>query len=166
MSLVKMNTKGYYNSNALEKEFEYCVSKCEWWSGNGIRTDSISRAIFDMRYVKILTGKEGGKQLYHMIVSIWRSSINRKNFTDKDNSQNTFCYLIGNEISIILFNAGYQNAYFKHMDGNNAHLHFIINSVNFGTGKKMSGIGGYAKKIFYHLRNAYPFLKWEGPYFV
>lgn len=167
MSFIKNCTGGYYNHDALEKAFEYCLSKSEWWNGNGIRTDYIEGAIFDMRQVKILAEKEDGKQLYHVVVSIWRQSVNnRKAVENKGSFEDACCYLIGNELSTIIFNNGFQNAYFKHIDGNNVHLHFIINSVNFYTGKKLSGIRGYIKQMTDYLKKTYPFLSWEGPYFV
>ena len=76
MSLIKTCTGQYYNNDALEREFNYCVKKCEYWSGYGIRTDSIESAIFAMRRVKILSQKEDGKQLYHMVISIRRPNDN------------------------------------------------------------------------------------------
>ena len=162
MSLIKTCTGQYYNNDALEREFNYCVKKCEYWSGYGIRTDSIESAIFDMRRVKILSQKEDGKQLYHMVISIRRPNENNN---DKS-TENTSCYLIGSEVSIILLNYGYQNAFFKHNDNGNIHLHFIINSVNFITEKKLSGICGINNEIFSYIKGQYPFLKWEGPYYV
>lgn len=163
MSIVKMCTGEYYNSDALEKAFHYCFAKCEYWEGTGIRTDSIENGIFDMRQVKILTGKVDGKQLYHMVIGIRKYRENSKNNKE---TENCCCRLIGYEVSKILYDFGYQNAYFKHKDGDNRHLHFIINSVNFMTGKKLSDSRAITNRIMNYIKRAYPFLQWDGPYYV
>ena len=58
--------------DTVRRELHYCVQKCEYWSGYSIRTDSIAYAIFDMIQIKKIAEKEDGKQLYHMLISIWR----------------------------------------------------------------------------------------------
>lgn len=162
MSFIKICKGEYYNSDAIERLFEYCMGKCEYWGGFGIRTDSIRSAMFDMKQVKKFAGKEGGKQLYHMIVSI---NYYRVRY-DKRETANSWCRLIAIEISKRLYDLGYQNAYFKHNNNGNLHLHFIINSVNFMTGKKLSGSQAIANFITNYAKKEYPFLQWEGSYYV
>ena len=165
MSFVKVCPGKYDNTDALEKEFHYCAQKCEYWSGYGIRTYSIAHAIFDMIQIKKLAEKEDGKPLYHMVISIWRYYV-KPVYKNKAVTEDACCDLIGNDISQILYNMGYQNAYFKHNNNGNRHLHFIINSVNFISGNKLSGVKSICSQTTQYLQREYPFLQWEGPYYV
>lgn len=161
MSFIKMSNGSYYNLDAIEKEFKYCTDKCEYWGGCGIRTDSINSAIFDMMQVKKFANKEDGKQLYHMIITI-------KSYTAKDNNrqmtENSCCRLIGYEVSQILYNLGYQCAFFKHKSNENIHLHFVINSVNFLNGNKLTGESTIINFIAKYLKREYTFLQWYAPF--
>lgn len=84
MSFVKVCTSKYDNTDALEKDFHYCAQKCEYWNGYGVRTDSIAHAIFDMIQIKKLVEKEDGKQLYHMVISIWRLAMGNPQQIEKN----------------------------------------------------------------------------------
>ena len=118
-----------------------------------------------MIQIKKLAEKEDGKQLYHMVISIWRYYA-KPVYKNKAVTEDACCDLIGNDISQILYNMGYQNAYFKHNNNGNRHLHFIINSVNFISGNKLSGVKSICSQTTQYLQREYPFLQWEGPYYV
>lgn len=168
MSLVKIIKGRYQNKDALENEFNYCLGshdeadRCEYWSGHGAYIWNPSSAINDMKYIKWIYGKEDGKQLMHMVVSIYRYlSIQKKeDFAEKEKTEQLSCDLLADEVSMLIFQSGYQNCYFKHIDTDYVHLHYIVNSVGYRDGKKLANEFGLAKHIFSYLDENYHYLQW------
>jgi len=173
MSLIKVVPGKYDNCDALKKTFDYCTKKiydgegCKYWDGAGICSYSTDSAVFDMIQVKYYHGKMDKKQLHHFVIHLKRKEIDDYceygsygMKYDKRNDQG-FDTVIGLETCEIIYNLGYQNAFFLHEDSSCYHIHFILNSVNFITGAKLDSINHVVNKVFYYLKGQYRFLNFE-----
>lgn len=175
MSLIRIVPGKYNNQDALEKEFAYCTKNlynskrgCIYWGGTGISNDSIEAAIFDMRRVKYFSGKMDGKQLHHFLVSIKRKDLEESTVYgryykryDKSRDESPALF-VGLDVCELVFNIGYQTAYFVHDDSEYFHVHFILNSVNYKTGMKLDNLNTIVNSVFYYLDRTYKSLNWEG----
>jgi len=168
MSLIKVQNGDYYDKESLRDVMGYCQRKCDWWSGSGVRTDSLEEAVADMERAKALSFKTDGKQLYHMEIYISRATLgcigekyNKNRYDDEVCS-----YLIASEISEILFDKGFQNTVYMHSKTDDVHLHLAINSVNYKTKAKLTNVVGLSNELYHYLKREYRFLRFDGPYFV
>lgn len=84
----------------------------------------IDNAIEQFKYVKKLYSNTDGRQYYHFIQS----------FSPKDNIDYTLANKIGQEMCNYF--KDYQIVMTTHTDKEYIHNHFVMNSVNFNTGKK------------------------------
>ena len=168
MSIIKVQNGDYYDNEAVKSVIDYCHKKCDWWGGLGVRLDSIELAITDMMRVKDLAFKTSGKQLYHLEIHIAKRTLGcvvEKYNTDRFN-EDLNCRLVAMELSNILFEKGFQNCFFKHNKPDDAHLHFVLNSVNYKTKAKLTNVVGFSNELYHYLRREYRYLGFDGPYFV
>lgn len=165
MSLIKITDNSYNDANALSDVFSYCgnVNKCVSWKGLGICLNNIHTAIDSMRVVQKIYGKEKGKHLYHIIISVDRKMYvrNKQELNSKIDTERICRSLIGMQICEYIYNMGFQNAYFLHDDSEYLHLHIIVNSVSYINGKKLTNLYRFVNDIKQDLKEEYSFLQWE-----
>lgn len=86
---------------------------------------SIEHAINQMKMTKEIFNKQGGTQYYHIVQSF-----------DIDDVEHTKANEIAKKLAEEIFQ-GYEVILATHTDTDHVHTHFVINSVNFKTGKKL-----------------------------
>jgi hypothetical protein len=90
--------------------------------------DCMPESCYDeFEMVREQNNQQGGRTYYHMIQS----------FAPEDKITPEQCHAIGLQMAEHCFD-GYQVLVATHVDKEHMHNHFIINSVNFKTGKKMN----------------------------
>ena len=174
MSVIRIAPGNYDNPDALERVFNYCLKNiydgngCKYWDGAGISSDSIKSAIFDMRMVKFCHNKMDGKQLHQFVLSLKRKQLEDVCYYnsyykkyDKRKDQ-PYAMTISLETSELVYNMGFQNAFFIHDDTDYVHIHFILNSVNYKTGIKIYNLTSIVNSVYYHLNREFKFLDWKG----
>lgn len=129
-----MSIGRYVNgSNNTQDDFRsiLCYITEDYKTGNGkyvaAHGCSPKRILRDMSAVKKAHHKTHGKQYEHVVISITPDTADK---SDLDYME------IGRAIAA--YYKEYQVAYALHKDTNVRHLHFVINSVSFQTGKKFS----------------------------
>lgn len=163
-----MNNK-YKDEMALYNVMHYCVGdtsdhyKCEYWGGYGVLTDSVDTAINEMNRIKLHYGKAEGKALCHIIITLYRNtdSKNKKYLEAKLEKERRECNWFAAGVSNFIYRLGYQNCYFKHVDSDHAHVHYVINSVNWMNGMKISNIKSFVYEIMKHLNSTYYLTTWR-----
>lgn len=127
MAIVKTTTK---NPKTLHGILEYVAdlnkTRPEFISGSGI---SAKYAYDEMKLVKYVYHKTDRRQYKQFIISF--------NETESLMLSDQFLQKIAQEIARY-FPCGYQTFWTLHFDSKNKHIHFIVNSVNTFTGKKLS----------------------------
>lgn len=166
MSIVKMILKPYKDKEAINNVMNYCLKSngdCSEWGGHGICTISLQTAIDGFKQIKKFYKKEDGKQLHHFVISISRRMCirNREEYKTKKNTEYISTKLIANELSELVFNYGYQNCWFIHVDTDYYHIHLIINSVNYFIGYKLSDAFHFKSNLESYLKLNYGYLHWE-----
>lgn len=115
------------NKNSLKKTIDYICK--EEKTNNKLITGkdcTSENAYEEMMTVKNMYGKLGGREKLHLIQS----------FNPEDN----LTYETAHEIAIKMANEffnGFQVVVATHQDTEHIHSHFVVNSVNFETGKKI-----------------------------
>lgn len=164
MSLVKVTESSYNDAYALADVFNYCgkMGKCIYWDGLGVCLHNIRTAMDSMRIIKRSYGKDSGKQLHHVIISIYRDMYvkNEQELKNKKSTERICRSLIGMEICEYIYNLGFQNVYFLHDDAQYVHLHILVNSVSYMNGIKLTNLYSFRNNIEQCLKNNYPFLQW------
>lgn len=166
MSIVKLILKSYRDKDAVNDVMHYCLKSngdCSEWGGHGVCTISLQTAIDGFKQIKKFYKKEDGKQLHHFVVSISRTMYteNKSEYLSKKRTENISTRLIAYELSEQVFNEGYQNCWFIHTDTSYCHIHLLINSVNYKTGKKLNNLFNFKKIIETYLKCNYSYLQWE-----
>ena len=102
----------------------YVLDKAEYMNGYGVVTKrGANHVVKDFKSLKKECGKEGGRQLYHIIIS----------FKDVRNAKEA--YLIVKKVTRIVLR-DMQYVFGIHMDTNIIHAHVVINSVTVQSGFK------------------------------
>lgn len=159
-NLIVMNNS-YNDPFALDMVMNYCAGtdctymKCEKWGGTGVDVSSIEAAIASMKGLKESCNKTGGKQLCHFVITVGKktNSTNEKYLKSKRTYESNKCDEIAPRVSHFIYQQGFQNCFFKHVDSDVMHIHFVINSVNYLTEKKISNINTLANYILNFTRN-------------
>lgn len=60
----------------------------------------------------------------------------------------------------MIYDRGFQNAFFIHNESICIHIHFVINSVSYKDGKKLTDIYNFQSSIRRMLKGYIPELKW------
>lgn len=164
MSLVKITNSSYDDAYALTDVFSYCdnIRKRIYCEGLGVCLHNIHTVIDSMRLVKKIYGKETGKQLHHVIISIYRHKYTENNQeSDKKDITESVCRdLIGMELCEYIYNLGFQNVYFVHDDSEYIHLHILVNSVNYMNGSKLTNLYSFKNNIEQYLKKRYKIMQW------
>lgn len=108
-------------------------------------------------------------------MNIWRISCHGQSFPEANAADELSFYCIYSgrcplctvflsayDISKYIWEKGYQNSVYYHVDADRPHLHFVINPIDKCTGKQMRNIGGFANELLYFLRANYRKLNWQG----
>lgn len=132
------------------------------WGGSGINSLSPITAIHTFQRVKRIYKKEDGNQLHHMIITIFKKYNNPDLIRMQINDNKIWGRLIGDDISKLIFNIGYQNIFALHEDTNVLHIHFVINSINWMDGSRIKSTKYFYNSILDFLKSEYYLLNWEG----
>ena len=171
MSNLVVFANEYRNEDAFENLVSYMldidrsflgknVSNNEY-AGYGVNTYSPEHMIRTMKFVQNLYHKNSGKRLHHFCISLFK----RGRYDIETNR--TWCNLIQNDIGNELLDMGYQSICAIHVsNGGIVHIHFLVNSVNMYSGKKLTD-----EKLFYghllkFLKLHYPSLSWEDTFII
>lgn len=158
-NLIVMNNP-YKDSFALDMVMNYCAGtelpylKCEKWGGMGVDTSNIEAAIASMKEFKESCNKTGGKQLFHFVITLGKkpNSTNAKYLKNKRTYESRVCDSVAPQISNFIYQQGFQNCFFKHVNTDVIHIHFVINSVNLVTRMKIQNVNTLANYILNYAR--------------
>ena len=169
MSNIIVMNNPYKDDLALYNVMHYCVGdtvnslKCQYWGGYGVPHSTIDAAIAEMNYIKQIYNKTGGKALCHFVVTLCRKteSHNKRYLEGKLEKERRECDYFSERLSYFLYMQGYQHCYFKHVDSNQAHVHYVLNSVNFRTGMKINNISSLAYAMRDYLNSIFYLTHWK-----
>lgn len=155
MSNIILMNKSYNDELALPTVMNYCIGnhstkkKCFSWGGTGVDTSNIDTAINDMYKVKNYFSKTNGKQLYHIVITIYSDtdSVDENYLKRKYKKESNICDAIVKPISKLIYDMGFQNCFFRHGDSSIVHAHFVINSVNWMDGRKLTNFKSFVFAI-------------------
>ena len=162
-NVIYKNTR-YVNTDALENIVSYAL-RCDKvdldsslqsvaWSGQGIITKTPKMAINSFRTVKQIFTKNDGNQLHHVIITFKTRQV-MKPITTYD------AIKIMSEVGYGLLVLGFQNMYFVHNEYDSIHVHFVINSINFLDGRRISRLKDLTHNIVMKLYQLTPMLEWN-----
>lgn len=160
MSNIILMSKPYRDEKALETVINYCAdpNKCIAYYVRGVNGSSVKSIVDDMKYMKKYLGKEEGRQLCHFIITI------DSPYYDRD-TEIKLC----NEITRMTCDywniEGYQICSFIHNNTKRIHTHFVVNTINLITGKKLSDATERLYKMHKDLVIACEKLCWNGVVF-
>ena len=166
MSFVKYITNAYEDKDVLSKLLNYCVNDLDYY---GEKTQEVISATYnlsplskeylmnDFNKLKEITHQEHGRQLIHLVVSIFKNNIG-------ESIQETSARLVMDTIGQWILASGYQSVAFIHIkESGNVHIHLIINNISYITGNRLTNIHGYLTNLTNLLRYQYSYLCWENP---
>lgn len=164
MSNLIYKNRQYLNSDALENVVAYALrtDKVDLdnpmqriiWGGQGIITRTPQTAIDGFNAVKKIYQRNEGNLLHHIIIT-FRTRHNHKPITNYEGIQ------IMSNVGFQLLEEGFQNMYFVHNEYDSIHVHFIINSINFMTGKRIADKKYLTHGILSNLYQMTPNLQWD-----
>ena len=119
----------YTNSDACEKVINYALQHSDTSpvGGSAIFPIESDTAIHQFQLVKEKYNKTSGRQVLHVCLSYPDHLKKSRQTVIKDAER--MSYRIGSE---------FQNVYGIHENTNHIHAHFVINSVSYKTGKKIT----------------------------
>ena len=127
MPNLKIVPGDYVNPDALDREIKgYVIPKAFLVGGLAVDPNT---AVEQMKLIKMVWNQTGGKQLYHFVL----------NFSPWESSQITNLQklvALGYKICEH-FSDEYQIVFGLH-DNGHIHIHFVMNSVSYRTGKKFT----------------------------
>ena len=136
MAVIKIVSGKYQNKGAVEKTIRYVTgnnnnapeNKVLSVGGLGVDYENFQNAIDQFKITKSVYHKEDKRQVLHMVVS----------FDDKREKslQETDIEELGYQIGKLLSRESYQTIWGIHGNTDHVHIHYIINSVSYETGKK------------------------------
>lgn len=136
----------YYNKDAVKKLIYYILSDEKTpnriYGGVGVSTDNKENAVKQFFAVKQAYRNTKGKQAIHFWIS----------FDEKElHSLEEFRH-IGYGIASF-FGGEYQIIFALHENTDNYHIHFVVNTVNFITGKKIRWNRGCVYRLIEFVKN-------------
>lgn len=146
MAVFKLITKEYYKQpKSVAGMIEYVMNpektKGGFIGGNGIfPCSTIDDVIMQFQLVKNVWCKNEGVQLQHFVVS----------FSYEENVDPYQAYISAYWISNF-YGGIYQVVYAVHEDTENVHIHFLVNSVSYIDGRKLSFGRTEYWKLFSHV---------------
>lgn len=154
MSFIKCVNEPYNNKKDLRRMINYVCNKPKMVDYKIFGANFLSKdtAIESMNFTKKYFNKCDGKQLYHIIISIYPSKY--AGFDTKK----ILARFVMNEVGFLIAKMGYQNVAAIHakkridygvlgVQEENVHVHFIINSVSAIDGHKLTNIKTFLNQI-------------------
>ena len=132
--LDQSGQRKYYDAKARENVIQYIFRPDKTPHGliGGWAVDPMYAAS-QMNYLSKAYGKEDGLQLRHFILS----------FSEKEVQRMGQCALIRideyAQYAALYYGGEYQIVYAVHEDSRHLHVHFVLNTLNYRTGKKYPG---------------------------
>ena len=122
--------KKYWDATALRDVISYCTSplKTNGLVGAYAVSADPEQAIMQMQLLQACLGQDRGIHLRHMILS----------FDPQEELSPSQAFQIGQKISIY-YAYQYQMIFGVHCDQPHLHIHFVMNTVNYLTGRKYPG---------------------------
>lgn len=135
MAVIKIVSGKYQNKDAVEKTIRYITGnnnapkdKVLSVGGLGVDYGNYQNAIEQFKITKSVYHKEDKRQVLHMVVSFDSKKENSLQETDIEE--------LGYQIGKLLSRESYQIIWGIHGNTDHVHIHYIINSVSYETGKK------------------------------
>lgn len=124
----------YHDEHALDDVIAYCLNpkKCICSGGYAV---NVSQAAYEMKRLAEAYGKDRGIHLRHMVLSFSDQEMRKLG-----GRKHGFSLL--NQIAqhaIAYYGHEYQIIYAVHEDSDYGHIHIVMNTVNYRTGKKYGG---------------------------
>lgn len=113
---------GRYN-NKISNGKKIQTKKVIYYDGMGVNIERLDKAAKNFKYIRRLYGKDKGVLAYHITISFKYAYATYQ----VDKWMKDFCSL---------FFENYQYVYGIHEKENKPHVHIVVNSVSFKTGKK------------------------------
>jgi len=132
--IKRTGSRRYQDDMAIEEVVNYVLSPqktCQSLVG-GIAV-SPGQAAFEMRRLSQAYGKFEGLRLRHMVLSFSKDEIRRFGKRAYDILMRIAFY------AAQFYGHDYQIVYAVHTDAENLHIHFVMNSVSYRTGRKYPG---------------------------
>ena len=127
MSIMKMTSTSNKNSQYFQKLYDYITDDAKSEGLVGTNGCSVVNAVPSMETLKKLLHKTGGRQTIEITLSLTPDT--------KGIDDNTYLRVADRVAS---FYPDYQSYYAVHKDSNLRHIHIVMNSVNFKTGRKFT----------------------------
>jgi len=143
---VKNFTNNYENNPAIKNLLRYVVSKkdtdecVDYWGTKGLLKD-INKAYGVITRMQRYLKCDNGKRMIHFVISF-----------PKDIRSEEMVFIIADAIASYL-SSEYQLVYGIHVDTDNYHIHFAMNSVSYITGKKWHKENHEFARWFQNLRD-------------
>ena len=123
----------YQDADALHDVLSYCgrADKASCVGGIGVY---IPNAIYEMERLAQAYGKDQGVRLRHWVLSFSKAELKRTAKKNLPAMLHHFGWYAAD-----YYGHQYQIVYAVHLDTNTPHIHFVMNTVNYRTGKKYPG---------------------------
>ena len=137
MPLIKMINNSYSNKGALHNVLSYIIRNASIYGGLAVDPDY---AEFQMQLVKELFYKTEGRQVRHFIVA----------FDEYEDVDLGGIYQLAQKIALYYANR-YQIIFGIHMNTENIHIHFALNTVSYIDGRMYREGFGDGLKLKAHI---------------
>lgn len=180
MSNLIILNNNYKEKGCLERVLNYCLRTSLFkpmaagvdakviWHGCGVDTTSFNRMIRSFEYIQGLSSYVH-KKLHHFVITIYLPYDYENQYDVKRTSkkkrgfEESLATLISLQLSNYLcYELGFQNVYIIHYDKQHVHIHFIMNSVNYMTGKGISNERTFYSQILNYCKVNFKETPWEG----
>ena len=128
------NSQGKYkDDDALNDVLTYCTrpGKAACVDGIGLYPPN---AAYEMERLALAFGKDHGVRLRHWILSFSKAELKRTSRKALPDMLHRFGWYAAS-----YYGHQYQILFAVHLDSEDPHIHFVMNTVNFQTGKKYLG---------------------------
>ena len=129
MPVLKI-VNGYDNIDAPEKLTDYILRKARFYGGCAV---DVNHAAEQIHFVKEAWNAVIGRQMYHFIVSFCDKELYSIDIDDAIGLAENICNYLGEKRQII---------YGIHIDTDNLHIHFAMNTVSYRDGKRYASNRG------------------------
>lgn len=166
MSNLIVITEQYQNQDVFENMLNYQLgnngsqnnvntkNKCYLSGGSGVLLGDSVAIINSFRLIKSIYDKRCGNMLHHFILTVYNGERLSKN------DAKIWSRLIVQDVSTYLIDIGFQNIFFIHQDTEIIHIHFIINSINYHNGYRLTNHRDFYVGILKKLIENFPDLNW------
>lgn len=124
--IIRLNNKSYKNLDAIDKVYKYMTQPSKAGGMVGGFNVIPEHAVYMMKAVKQIYNKEGGRQLLHIILS----------FPPGVAVADEAMFDISSYIASYFRN--HQVVFSIHSDTNHMHSHFMVNTISFADGSKIT----------------------------